>query len=120
MAFKKAGKFERTPARRSSSRDERPSFGDRGGSARSFERKPFGGARDRGALELFNVKCARCGVDTQVPFRPTGEKPVYCRDCFTRGGDDAAPPKRFSAAPAGDMREIHEKLDKIMRALNIK
>ncbi|MGE5418464.1 MAG: CxxC-x17-CxxC domain-containing protein, partial [Acidobacteriota bacterium] len=20
--------------------------------------------------------------ETQVPFQPSGEKPVYCRDCF--------------------------------------
>jgi CxxC-x17-CxxC domain-containing protein len=26
--------------------------------------------------------CAECGVETQVPFRPSGDRPVYCRDCF--------------------------------------
>lgn len=39
---------------------------------------------DRPARELFAVVCSECGVDTKVPFRPTGDKPVYCRDCFTR------------------------------------
>ena len=28
------------------------------------------------------VMCASCGKDTTVPFRPTGAKPVYCRECF--------------------------------------
>jgi CxxC-x17-CxxC domain-containing protein len=28
--------------------------------------------------------CAECGVETEVPFRPSGERPVYCRDCFGR------------------------------------
>jgi len=28
------------------------------------------------------VVCADCGKPTQVPFKPTGEKPVYCRDCL--------------------------------------
>jgi len=30
------------------------------------------------------VKCALCGVETTVPFRPTQGRPVYCRDCFLR------------------------------------
>jgi CxxC-x17-CxxC domain-containing protein len=34
------------------------------------------------------VKCADCGVDTQVPFKPTQDRPVYCRECYQkqRGG----------------------------------
>ncbi|MEG6585553.1 zinc-ribbon domain containing protein [Dendrosporobacter sp. 1207_IL3150] len=32
--------------------------------------------------EMFNTTCSACGVDTQVPFKPTAGKPVYCRDCF--------------------------------------
>jgi CxxC-x17-CxxC domain-containing protein len=27
--------------------------------------------------------CAQCGKDTTVPFRPRGDKPVYCSDCFS-------------------------------------
>ncbi|HKV42528.1 MAG TPA: zinc-ribbon domain containing protein [Blastocatellia bacterium] len=30
------------------------------------------------------VKCALCAVETTVPFRPTQNRPVYCRDCFLR------------------------------------
>ena len=26
--------------------------------------------------------CAACGVETTVPFRPRGDRPVYCRTCF--------------------------------------
>jgi CxxC-x17-CxxC domain-containing protein len=36
----------------------------------------------RGPREMHEVVCAACGVTTEVPFKPTGEKPVYCRDCF--------------------------------------
>lgn len=28
------------------------------------------------------VTCASCGVVTQVPFQPRGDRPVYCRQCF--------------------------------------
>jgi CxxC-x17-CxxC domain-containing protein len=41
-----------------------------------------GGGYSRGPREMFDAVCARCGKDTQVPFRPTGARPVYCSDCF--------------------------------------
>ncbi|MEO7295886.1 MAG: CxxC-x17-CxxC domain-containing protein [Candidatus Limnocylindria bacterium] len=31
---------------------------------------------------MHDATCARCGNETQVPFRPTGARPVYCSDCF--------------------------------------
>ncbi len=34
--------------------------------------------------EMFPATCAACGVETQVPFRPSGDRPVYCRDCFSQ------------------------------------
>ncbi|MCL5780783.1 MAG: zinc-ribbon domain containing protein [Firmicutes bacterium] len=34
--------------------------------------------------EMFPATCAACGVGTEVPFRPSGDRPVYCRDCFSR------------------------------------
>jgi CxxC-x17-CxxC domain-containing protein len=38
---------------------------------------------DRGPREMFSATCSSCGREAQVPFRPSGEKPVYCSDCFT-------------------------------------
>jgi CxxC-x17-CxxC domain-containing protein len=32
--------------------------------------------------EFHEAVCSSCGQMTQVPFRPTPGKPVYCRDCF--------------------------------------
>lgn len=46
--------------------------GGGGGGARSF-----GGER-----QMYDVVCDQCGKQTQVPFRPNGSKPVYCRECF--------------------------------------
>jgi CxxC-x17-CxxC domain-containing protein len=31
----------------------------------------------------FETVCAECGVTTTVPFRPRGDRPVYCRTCYT-------------------------------------
>ena len=30
------------------------------------------------------VNCSDCGKQTQVPFRPSGDRPVYCRDCYMK------------------------------------
>ncbi len=34
--------------------------------------------------QFYTVNCSNCGVETQVPFKPTGVRPVYCRDCFQK------------------------------------
>jgi CxxC-x17-CxxC domain-containing protein len=28
--------------------------------------------------------CAACGVDTEVPFLPSQDRPVYCRECYNK------------------------------------
>lgn len=41
------------------------------------------------AREMHDAVCAECGNATQVPFKPSGDRPVYCRDCFSkRRGND--------------------------------
>ena len=42
-----------------------------------------GGGYDRGPREMFSATCSSCGREAQVPFRPSGAKPVYCSDCFS-------------------------------------
>jgi len=37
-----------------------------------------------GSREMHVVTCSECGTQTEVPFMPRGDKPVYCRDCFER------------------------------------
>ena len=37
---------------------------------------------DQLGRQLYNVKCTKCGKQTQVPFKPSGDRPVYCRDCY--------------------------------------
>jgi CxxC-x17-CxxC domain-containing protein len=36
---------------------------------------------------MFSAVCDNCGNDCQVPFRPSGEKPVYCSNCFDKTSD---------------------------------
>ncbi len=59
--------------------------GERGGGG--------GGGGGYGQREMHPAVCAECGKDTEVPFLPTGARPVYCSDCFSRqpsggGGGD--------------------------------
>jgi len=42
------------------------------------------GGQKNGDRVYTEVECAGCGVKTQVPFKPKGDKPVYCKDCFTK------------------------------------
>ncbi len=32
--------------------------------------------------QMFPATCAECGKDTEVPFEPHDDKPVYCYDCW--------------------------------------
>jgi CxxC-x17-CxxC domain-containing protein len=36
----------------------------------------------RGPREMHDAVCSNCGIETQVPFKPSGERPVLCNDCF--------------------------------------
>ncbi|HEY9720618.1 MAG TPA: CxxC-x17-CxxC domain-containing protein [Oscillatoriaceae cyanobacterium] len=47
-------------------------------------RSSGGGYGSRPQREMHDVICAGCGVQTQVPFKPSGDRPVYCRNCFQR------------------------------------
>ncbi|MFQ6094237.1 MAG: CxxC-x17-CxxC domain-containing protein [bacterium] len=49
------------------------------------------GGYDRGPREMHPAVCAECGKDTMVPFRPRGDRPVYCSDCYSRRGGVARP-----------------------------
>ncbi len=41
-------------------------------------------AQFRGERQSYPVTCAECGQETTVPFKPSGDRPVYCRECFEK------------------------------------
>ena len=63
---------KRCPSCRASRKSERGGGGGGGGG---------GGYRQR---EMHPAVCASCGKDTEVPFLPRGDRPVYCSDCFSK------------------------------------
>jgi len=45
-----------------------------------------GYGRERAPRQMTQVTCSNCGKETEVPFVPTGDRPVYCSDCFSQMG----------------------------------
>ncbi len=116
------------------------------GSSRRPERGSFGGGSRGGSTMMHKAVCFECGKDCEVPFRPTGGKPVFCSNCFenkggsdrrVEGGFDGRSEKRFERSdsfkprfsdnkfsddrkPASNpkMDEVIAKLDKIIRLLS--
>jgi len=56
--------------------------GSYGGSSYGGGSSSYGASR--GPREMFTATCSSCGNVASVPFRPSGAKPVYCSDCFSR------------------------------------
>ncbi len=99
---------------------------NRGGGRDSgqFERRDSGRPnfrdRDRGDRQMHEATCAECGERCEVPFRPTGEKPVYCRDCFGSSKGESSGPSFKKPEPSnGQFDQLNTKLDKILKELEI-
>ena len=73
---------------------------------------------------MYPAVCSECGRDCEVPFRPIGDKPIYCRDCFSKkkGFSD----NRQPSAPVNhdqykqQFELLNNKLDNILRLLTVK
>lgn len=123
--------------------------GNRGGGFRGGNggggRPSFGGSRggDRGPVTMHKAVCDECHKSCEVPFRPSGDKPIYCNECFggKRGNEaprrefsnDRAPRREFNdrpapsfskpaAAPMGNdmskqLSEMNSKLDRLVSAI---
>ena len=51
----------------------------------SGSRRGGGGfRRSFGPREMHKVKCSKCGKDAEVPFKPSGDRPVFCRECYMK------------------------------------
>lgn len=52
--------------------------------------------------------CDECGADCEVPFRPSGDKPIYCSDCFSQkrgsSGDNRGRDRSAGRSNYGDKR----------------
>jgi CxxC-x17-CxxC domain-containing protein len=67
---------------------------------------------------MFKAVCTECGDPCEVPFRPTGDKPVLCSNCF--GQDSRAKDKKSDSGPSNEkleqqLKNINQKLDEILK-----
>jgi CxxC-x17-CxxC domain-containing protein len=53
--------------------------------ARKAERYGSGSYGNR--RQMYPAVCAECGKETEVPFEPRGDTPVYCSDCYRKVRD---------------------------------
>lgn len=49
---------------------------------RNSSGRSSGGFYDRDARPMYRATCANCGNETQVPFQPREDRPVYCSECY--------------------------------------
>lgn len=86
---------------------------------------------DREARPMFKATCAQCSKPCEVPFRPSGNKPVLCSYCFEEQKGGGAKPERRSERPnyskdnqarsndsSQALKDIALKLDKIITLLS--
>ena len=97
----------------------------------SGEKRSFSHSGDRGGSrpQMFSAVCSECGRACEVPFRPTGDRPVFCNDCFSnkRGSsqgnftrrDFTHPSSPAPAKPPAEDKRIDE-LKKQLDAVNKK
>ncbi len=57
---------------------------DRKGGSRDHRGSEGGFRGNRPPREMHKATCADCGNECEVPFKPSKDKPVYCRDCFRK------------------------------------
>ena len=89
-------------------------FGGR--SSGGFRGRGGGFGRDRRPAEMHDVVCDKCGKECQVPFKPTGDKPVLCSDCFRASGG-SRDRGSSSGISSEQFNQLNAKIDKIITIL---
>jgi CxxC-x17-CxxC domain-containing protein len=96
----------------------RSDFG-RGRSDRS--ESSFGGERKT----MHSAVCGECGDSCQVPFKPRGDKPVYCSHCFgqqeSASNSNFSKPREFkreTPVVSNDNKELIKKISDLISKLD--
>ena len=61
---------------------------------------------------MHSAICTGCGAKCEVPFRPTGGKPIYCKNCFRKGDNTAG---KILNSLKSSFKELNAKLDVILK-----
>ena len=49
------------------------------------------GGPPSGPRTMTQVTCSSCSKQTEVPFKPTSGRPVYCKECYQKKRDSGPP-----------------------------
>lgn len=78
-------------------RDNKRPGGGRFGGNKSFGGGGRFGGRDGGRPTMHQATCSECGQPCEVPFKPTGDRPIYCSNCFGKQDGGGSRPNRFGS-----------------------
>ena len=79
--------------------------------------RPERGGRERPRFQekrMFDATCDKCGKRFELPFKPTGERAVYCKECFEKGGSGNTDQRK------DQLEALNAKLDMIIKMLTPK
>ena len=108
-------------------------FGNKGGGDRGRGRDrgrsgDRGRGRDRGRSDrqMHEATCDKCGSKCEVPFKPSGDKPIYCSNCFEQNGDrgNSRGGGRDRRGGGGNdqvvkqLKTVHDKIDRVLSLLD--
>jgi len=69
-------------------RFDRPHYHDKGERDNSFRERNF-----------TKVVCSDCNKECEVPFKPSGDRPVYCKECFAKRKDRGLHKENYDSKP---------------------
>ena len=49
-----------------------------------YQKGGFQGNHRQDDREMHKATCADCGNECEVPFKPSGDRPVYCKECYRK------------------------------------
>ena len=81
----------------------------------NFRRNNRSGNRGAGrgsTGQMHKTVCSECGKKCEVPFKPTGSKPVFCSDCFSKRRNER--PRRFSGRDSGRFSSGDRRMYKVI------
>ena len=60
--------------------------------------------------------CDRCGEQCELPFKPSGGKPVFCSNCFEKRGEGGG--RVYNDELKDQLERVEDKLDKVLKLLD--
>jgi len=91
-----------------------------GGERRPSSGRSFGRSEGRADFrdkKVFSATCSECGQRCEIPFRPSGDRPVYCNSCF-KGSHGGGKEEGGGRQKEEQFGILNDKLDKILRDLS--